>query len=64
MANNIKTIRESKNISQDKLAKILGISASALSNKEAGRRPFSVEEVLILEEVLNVTVRQMFKIEK
>lgn len=64
MANNIKTIRESKNISQDRLAKILGISASALSNKEAGRRPFSVEEVLILEEVLNVTVRQMFKIEK
>lgn len=59
--NNIKSIRERLGIRQDDLAKILNISASTLSNKEAGRRHFTVEEVLKLEKILNVSVSEMFK---
>lgn len=61
MANNIKDIRIEKGISQLKLCELLGISQTSLSNKESGRRPFTVEEVLKLEEILEVTVREMFK---
>lgn len=45
----LKEIRENKGISQDKLAKLLGISKVAVSNYEAGRRNLSIEK---LEEIL------------
>lgn len=61
MANNIKAIREAKGITQTELANRLGITQASLSNKEAERRPFTVEEVLKLEEILNISVREMFK---
>lgn len=61
MKNNIKAIRESKKLTQSKVCEVLGISQSALANKEAGRRPFSVEELLKLEILLNVSINDMFK---
>lgn len=60
MANNIKELREKLGIKQEELAKILGIEPATLSNKENGRRSFTVKEVLILEDILNVSVRDMF----
>lgn len=61
MKNNIKAIRESKKIPQSKVCEALKISRSALVNKEAGRRSFSVEELLKLEIILNVSINDMFK---
>lgn len=61
MANNIKSIRESKKLTQEYMAKMLEISPSAYCNKEVGRRPFTVEEVLNMEEIFGVSVRDMFK---
>lgn len=61
MPNNIKNIRENKGIKQSELAEILNISQSALANKEAGRRLFTVEEVLKLEELFDISIKDMFK---
>lgn len=61
MTNNIKAIRESRKLTQECVARSLGIAASSYSNKEAGRRPFTVKEVLKMEEIFMVSVRDMFK---
>lgn len=61
MYNNVKKIRKEKGISQKEICEALNISQSALSNKEASRRPFTVKELLILEKILGVSIGEMFK---
>lgn len=57
----IRQLRESKNIKQKEIAEKLGIDPSAYSNKEAGRRAFTVEELLKLELILETTISEMYK---
>lgn len=64
MENNVKETREEKGISQSEMCKILEITQPSLSNKEAGRRPFTVDELLKLEIVLNTSISELFKEKK
>lgn len=57
----IKQLRESKGIKQKEIAAELGIDQSAYSNKERGRRSFTVEELLKLEIILDTTISEMYK---
>lgn len=57
----IRQLREEKNIKQREVAKKLGIETSTYSNKEAGRRAFTVEELLKLELILDTTISEMYK---
>ncbi|RIZ57447.1 XRE family transcriptional regulator [Paraclostridium bifermentans] len=43
------------------MAKKLGITQQAYSRKERGERKFFVDEGFILEETLNVPLRELFK---
>jgi transcriptional regulator with XRE-family HTH domain len=52
--NNIKTIRESKNFTEDYIAEQMGISQSSYNRKENGHSDFSLSEILKLGEVLEV----------
>lgn len=51
---NIKTIRESKNLTADYIAQQMGISQSTYSRKEAGESDFSLPELIRLGDVLEV----------
>lgn len=59
--NSIKKYREEKNITQEEMAKRLGISQQAYSRKERGERKFLIDEGFVLEETLNVPLRELFK---
>ena len=59
--NNVKEYRKKKGYTQKEIADILGIKQASYSDKERGRRGFTVEELLILEDVLNVSISDMFK---
>jgi transcriptional regulator with XRE-family HTH domain len=54
--NNIKTIRESKNLTADYIAQQMGISQSTYSRKESGDTDFSLTELIKLGDVLEVSV--------
>ncbi len=54
--NNIKTIRESKNLTADYIAQQMGISQSTYSRKETGESDFSLTELIRLGEVFEVSV--------
>lgn len=54
--NNIKTIRESKNLTADYIAQQMGISQSTYSRKETGESDFSLSELIKLGDVLEVSV--------
>ena len=57
----VKEYREEKGYTQKRIAEILGISQQAYSKKEKGLRGFTVEELLILEEVLEASISELFK---
>ena len=48
-----------RGLTQTEIATILGISQSAYSLKEMGKREFSIEELKILKEILNVTYDEL-----
>jgi transcriptional regulator with XRE-family HTH domain len=54
--NNIKTIRESKNFTEDYIADKMGISQSTYNRKENGLTDFSLTELIKLGDVLEVSV--------
>lgn len=56
----VKEIRNNKGLSQSYVANKLNISRSAYTNKENGKRQFSLNEILILEDILNSTFRELF----
>ena len=49
----IKTLRESKNLTQGQFADLLQTSQSAVARMEAGKQNFSTKELLKISEVLN-----------
>ena len=54
--NNIKTIRESKNLTEEYIAGQMGISQSTYNRKENGLTDFSLTELIQLSDVLEVSV--------
>lgn len=55
----IKDIRKRLGLSQEDMAKALGITQGSYSYKETGIRRFNLEEIKILKKVLNVTYEQL-----
>lgn len=53
---NIKKIRQEKKITQDTLAKALGVDSSVISNIEKGKRELKVSELEKIASCLNVEV--------
>jgi transcriptional regulator with XRE-family HTH domain len=61
--NNIKTIRESKNLTADYIAQQMGISQSTYSRKETGESDFSLTELIKLGDVLEVSVSRFIDLD-
>ena len=55
----IKEYRILKGYTQAEIANILNIKQSSYSNKELGRRDFTVEEIKILKELFEVTYEDL-----
>lgn len=58
---NVKRYREGLAITQKEMASKLGITQQAYSRKEKGLRGFTIEEALLLEEMLGVSIKELFK---
>lgn len=55
----IKEYRILKGYTQSEIANILNIKQSSYSNKELGRRAFTVEEIKLLKELFEVTYEDL-----
>lgn len=55
----IKECRILKGYTQSEIANILNIKQSSYSNKESGRRDFTIEEIKLLKELLEVTYEDL-----
>ena len=55
----IKEYRISKGYTQSEIANILNIKHSSYSNKELGRRDFTIEEIKLLKELFKVTYEDL-----
>lgn len=60
----VKEFRLNSGLTQEQVAKILGINQPTYNRKEKGVRSFNVEELLKLEILFNVTISDMFKEKK
>lgn len=60
IGNRIRILRNSRNISQRKLAKSMGISQAHLSNIETGRCHITIENLLIMHDLLGVDMADFF----
>ena len=55
----IKDYRILKGYTQSEIASILNIKQSSYSNKELGRRDFTIEEIKLLKELFEVTYEDL-----
>lgn len=55
----IKEYRILKGYTQSEIANILNIKQSTYSNKELGRRDFTIEEIKLLKELFEVTYEDL-----
>jgi transcriptional regulator with XRE-family HTH domain len=55
----IKEYRILKGYTQSEIANILNIKQSSYSNKELGRRDFTIEEIKLLKELFEVTYDEL-----
>ena len=55
----IKEYRISKGYTQAEIANILNIKQSSYSNKELGRRDFTIKEIKLLKELFEVTYEDL-----
>ena len=55
----IKEYRILKGYTQSEIASILNIKQSSYSNKELGRREFTIEEIKLLKELFEVTYEDL-----
>lgn len=62
IGSNIKNLRTKTNMTQDKLAEMLGISIPTMSLYEKGERSVPHESLVILSRVFNVTIDNLFSI--
>lgn len=63
IVNNIKTIRESKNLTEEHIAQQMGISQSAYNRKENGESDFTLSELIKLGDVLEVSVSKFIDLD-
>ncbi|MFP5377534.1 MAG: helix-turn-helix domain-containing protein [Acidimicrobiia bacterium] len=59
LARGLELLRKQRNLSQADLARLAGVTASAISQAEAGRRGLSLDTLLALSERLGVTIDQL-----
>lgn len=59
LAQQIRTLRTAKNLSQDELAEKLYISRQAVSNWENGEATLDIERLIQLEEILGVSLNYL-----
>lgn len=57
---NIKALRVARDLRQEDVAKILGISLNSYNNKENGRRDFSLQEANSLAELFGYSIEEIF----
>ncbi|MBP3930674.1 MAG: helix-turn-helix domain-containing protein [Serratia marcescens] len=57
---NIKALRVVKGLTQEDLAKFLGISLNSYNNKENGKREFSLIEANSLAELFGYSIEEIF----
>lgn len=67
VGNNIRRIRESRNMTQDSLAAMLQLSGcditrSAVAKMEVGQRHIYPDEIILLKSILNTTYEEIFEI--
>jgi len=60
ISNNLKQLREARGIKQKFIAEQLGISANYYSQIENGHRPPQLEHLLILRNIFDVTLDDIF----
>lgn len=60
-SNNLTYLRKKRNMSQEQLAEVLGVTRQAVSKWEAGQSTPDVEKLLQLSELFQVPVDQMLK---
>ena len=58
----MKELRESKGLTQEHMAGLLGIKQSSYSLKESGKRKFKISELLVIKEILNVSLAEIINI--
>lgn len=61
LRNNIKNFRESKNLTQEKLSELAGISADYLSEIERGKKVPSIKRLIQIAEALDIEIYKFFK---
>lgn len=59
LARGLELLRKQRNLSQADLARLAGVTASAISQAEAGRRGLSLDTLLALSERLGVTIDEL-----
>jgi transcriptional regulator with XRE-family HTH domain len=62
LARGLERVRHDRGLSQTDLGRLAGISASAISQAEAGRRGLSIDTLLVLADRLGVTVDEMLTV--
>jgi len=61
LSNNIKRLRKSKNISQEKLAELTGLHRTYIGGVERKERNISIDNIYKISKALNVPVYKLFK---
>ena len=56
---NIKEYRIKRGYTQEQIAELLNIKQNTYSNKENGKRAFTIEEIKLLKELLKVTYDEL-----
>jgi transcriptional regulator with XRE-family HTH domain len=64
LASALRRIREQRHLSQADLARLAGVSASAISQAEAGRRGLSLDTVVTLSEGLQVSIDDLLSVRR
>lgn len=59
LAQGLERLRRERNLSQSEMARLAGVSQSAISQAEAGRRGLSLETVILLSERLGIGVDEL-----
>ena len=61
---NLQFYREKANLTQEQLARKVGISISMIQSIEVGRRKGSIETVVRISKALNVTTDELLRVNK
>jgi transcriptional regulator with XRE-family HTH domain len=61
ISENIRSLREQKELTQAVVAQVLGLSQSAYSKRESGQQSFSAFEVAAIARVTKADIRSIFR---